>query len=303
MRGNELRYRFFICDVFTTTRFGGNPLAVLPEAQGLDASQMQNIAREFNFSETTFVLPSADRHSRRLRIFTPTMEVPFAGHPNIGTAFALANDGLFGDIGDGVNVTFEEAAGVVPITIRRTDAGHIWCELAAPQLLSVGETVDPARIAEILCIGRSDVETSTHVPQVASVGLPFVVVELASRDALQRARINIARLEALRDAGIPPDICIYVRSGDEYDIRARMFSPLDNVPEDPATGSANCAVVALLTQLGVAHASGGPWRIAQGVEMGRPSYLEVRARREKDSVRSWLGGACAFFAEGAIVID
>lgn len=298
-----MRYRFLICDVFTTTRFGGNPLAVLPEAQGLGAGEMQKIAREFNFSETTFVLPSTNRRSRRLRIFTPTMEVPFAGHPNIGTAFALANDGLFGEIGDGIDVTFEQAAGAVPITIRRTGAGHLWCELAAPQALSLGETVDPAQVAEILCIGRCDVGTSTHAPQVASVGLPFVVVELASRDALQRARINLASLEALRDSGIPPDLFIYVRSGDEYDIRARMFSPLDNVPEDPATGSASCALVALLTQFGVVHATGGPWRIAQGMEMGRPSYLEVRARRGKDGVRAWLGGACALFAEGEIVLD
>jgi trans-2,3-dihydro-3-hydroxyanthranilate isomerase len=231
------------------------------------------------------------------------MEVPFAGHPNIGTAFALATDGSFGEIGHGITVTFEEAAGPVPITIRRDDAGRIWCELAAPQALWKGQTVDAAQVAEVLSLEQRDIRTATHAPQVASVGLPFLLVELASRDALRRARIDLASLARLRDAGVPPDLHIYFRSDDEFDIRARMFSPFDNVPEDPATGSANGALAALLTLCGVGHASGGSWRIAQGIEMGRPSFLEVRTRRDGNAVQAWVGGNSVLVGEGSIVVD
>lgn len=302
MMENAVRYRFLLCDVFTTTRFGGNQLAVLPDAKGLDADQMQKIAREFNFSETTFVLPSDGRLSRRVRIFTPTMEVPFAGHPNIGTAFALAREGAFGEIKDGISVNFEEPAGTVPITIRRDKSGQIWCELAAPQALTLGATVDPAQVAAILGLGLSDISVVTHMPQVASVGLPFVITELASRDALKRARIDLNALAKLRDAGIPPDMHVYIRSNDESDIRARMFSPFDNVAEDPATGSANCALAALLAHHNVANASDRPWRITQGVEMGRPSFMEVRTGREGEILRTWLSGYCALAGEGEILI-
>lgn len=303
MMENAVRYRFLICDVFTTMRFGGNQLAVLPEADGLDAGQMQKIAREFNFSETTFVLPTGDRRSRRVRIFTPTMEVPFAGHPNIGTAFALAGDGAFGDFGDGISVRFDEPAGIVPITIRRDPSGLIHCELAAPKPLSLGATVDPAQAAEILGLGPGDIRTATHPPQLASVGLPFVITELASRDALQRVQIDLSALAKLRDAGMPPDMHVYVRSDDEFDIRARMFSPFDHVPEDPATGSANCALGALLAHCGVRKASGSPWRIAQGVEMGRPSAMEVRAGREGNALKTWLSGYCVLVGEGTILVS
>src|SRR4026209_3033075 len=112
-----MRSRYSICDVFTDTRFGGNQLAVLPEASGLSDRQMQQIAREFNFSESTFVFPAEAGHTRKVRIFTPSTEIPFAGHPNVGTAFVLATTGGFGPIEESVTVTFEEKAGLVPISI------------------------------------------------------------------------------------------------------------------------------------------------------------------------------------------
>ena len=297
------RFNYFICDVFTATRFGGNQLAVLPDAQGLSTETMQQIAREFNYSESTFVTPGHDSLSRNVRIFTPSIEVPFAGHPNVGTAFALANNGQFGEIDDGINVTFEEAAGSVPVSIRRQDEGRIWCELEAPEPLSLGASVDADRIAAALSLNESDIETSTHEPQVASVGLPFLFVELASTDALAHAKVVIAGLESLRVDGVVPDIHMYVRSKDDVDIRARMFAPLDGVPEDPATGSANCALVALLTKVDKEFASGGSWRIAQGVEMGRPSLLETRTSCENDAIKVWIGGYSVLVAEGSIEVD
>src|SRR4029077_10735237 len=152
-----MRYRYYICDVFTDTRFGGNQLAVLPEAQGLSDRQMQQIAREFNFAESTFVFPAEAGHTRKVRIFTPSIELPFAGHPNVGTAFALATAGEFGVIDSSTSVTFEEKAGLVAITIQRREGDRFWCELAAPQRLSLGKTVSVQSLAKAVSLTPDDV--------------------------------------------------------------------------------------------------------------------------------------------------
>src|SRR4051794_25297707 len=150
---------------------------------------MQQIAREFNFSESTFVLPAEQGHTRRVRIFTPTAEVPFAGHPNIGTAFVLATVGSFGPIDPTITVTFEEKAGLVPITVGWRN-GTLWCELSAPERLSLGKTVSGESVASAVSLAVQDVVTTTHLPQVASVGLPFLIAELKDQAALTRARVN-----------------------------------------------------------------------------------------------------------------
>jgi trans-2,3-dihydro-3-hydroxyanthranilate isomerase len=296
-------YRYYICDVFTDTRFGGNQLAVLPEASGLSDRQMQQIAREFNFSETAFVLPPEQGQTRRVRIFTPTAEVPFAGHPNVGTAFVLATTGAFGPIESPITVTFEEKAGLVPIGIRRRD-GTLWCELSAPERLTLGKTVTAETLATALSLAPSDIVTATHLPQVASVGLPFLVAELKDRAALGRIRINAQGVDAIAAQGITPDIHLYVRSTDEFDIRARMFAPLDGVPEDPATGSANCALAGLLSHCDQARDGSFSWRIAQGVEMGRSSVLEARTeKRDGVVIAARIGGASVLVSEGVIEVD
>jgi trans-2,3-dihydro-3-hydroxyanthranilate isomerase len=297
-----MRYRFSTCDVFTDTRFGGNQLAVLPEADGLHAAQMQQIAREFNFSETAFVLPPQAGHTCRVRIFTPAAEVPFAGHPNIGTAFVLASMGVFGPLDAPTSVTFEEQAGLVPVSIERRHEGRIRCELAAPQRLSHGVTVAAQSVAAAVSLSASDILTTSHAPRVASVGLPFLIAELTDRAALARARPDISGLESLIAEGVAsPDVHLYVRTSDDFDIRARMFAPMDGVPEDPATGSANCALVALLTHLDEAADGAFSWRIAQGVEMGRPSVLEARTEKRDGAVEGvWIGGECVLVCEGSI---
>src|SRR4051812_43386390 len=154
-----MRYRYFVCDVFTEERFGGNPLAVLPDARGLSDQQMQKITREFNFSESTFVLPPERGGTRRVRIFTPTKEIPFAGHPNVGTAFVLASAGELGDVGDRSEVVFEEIAGDVPVSIVRR-RGRVWCELRAPETLSLGATATPDQIAAAVSLVPAEVVTS-----------------------------------------------------------------------------------------------------------------------------------------------
>ena len=299
-----MRYRYFTCDVFTNTRFGGNQLAVLPEAAGLEDEQMQQVAREFNYSETTFVLPAEAGHDRRVRIFTPMSEVPFAGHPNVGTAFVLAGMGAFGALDASREVVFEEQAGLVPVAVQRRETGRIWCELTAPQSLTLGGSVPVRLVARAVSLDEEDLLTTSHEPRMASVGLPFVLAELRDRSALQRARPDLAGFEDLVAAGVdPPDVHLYVRTSDGFDLRARMFSPLDGIPEDPATGSANCALVGLLGHLDTAASGSFRWRIAQGVEMGRPSVLEARAdKRDGAVVTVRIGGECVLVGEGFIEV-
>src|SRR5207244_4115693 len=232
-----MKYRYYTCDVFTEGRFSGNPLAVLPKADGLSDHQMQQITREFNFSESAFVFPAKTGHTRHVRIFTPAAEIPFAGHPNVGTAFVLAAAGEFGEINCSLDVTFEEEAGLVSVAIRAEQGKIVSCELAAPQSLSLGQTVPAELVASAVSLKREDIVTDTHHPQICSVGLPFVFTELRDRAALGGARINMSGFEALRDLGINPQLHVYTRVNEsepdwhEFDIRARMFAPLSGVAE------------------------------------------------------------------------
>jgi len=299
-----VKFRYYICDVFTETRFGGNQLAVLPEAVGLSTQQMQQIAREFNFSETTFVFPANAGHTRHVRIFTPAIEIPFAGHPNVGTAFVLASAGEFGQIKSSLTVTFEEESGLVSITIYESGGKVASCELTAPQSLSFGKTLPVELVAAAISVDSNEIVTKTHDPQVASVGLPFIFVELRDRSVLQRARISMSGFEALAAQDVMPDVYLYIRSLDEFDIRARMFAPMSGVPEDPATGSANCALGGLLAHYRQDSKGSFKWRIAQGVEMGRPSTLIARAEKRDGVVQTTqIGGAAVLVSEGVLYLD
>ena len=299
-----MNYQYYICDVFTERRFGGNQLAVLPNAEGLTPEQMQQITREFNFSETSFVFPAETGHTRRVRIFTPASEIPFAGHPNVGTAFVLAMVGEFGEINSPDIIIFEEEAGFVSVTIHAVEGKIVSCELSAPQALSFGETVEPELVASAVSVNRDDIVTDTHAPQVCSVGLPFVFTELRNRAALERIRINMSGFEALRDLGVNPQMFMYTRVNDGFDIRARMFAPVSGVAEDPATGSANCTLGGLLAHHEQVTNGMLSWRIAQGVEMGRPSTLVARAEKKDGVVTgTWIGGASVMVSEGTIYLD
>jgi trans-2,3-dihydro-3-hydroxyanthranilate isomerase len=298
------RYPYYICDVFTETRFGGNQLAVLPRAEGLSDRQMQQIAREFNFSETTFVFPPKLGKTRSVRIFTPGHEIPFAGHPNVGTAFVLATAGELGEIRGTLTVTFEEKAGLVPVTISEADGRVVSCELTAPQALSLGKTLPVALLASAVALEPRDIVTNTHAPRVASVGLPFVFTELTDVAALGRARADLGGFEALQAEGIQPSLFLYTRTASASEIRARMLAPLSGVPEDPATGSASCALAGLLAHFTADPAGAFRWRITQGVEMGRPSALMIRAEKRGGDVQgTWVGGASVLVSEGVIDVD
>lgn len=275
------RYDFVTVDVFTDRRFGGNPLAVFPDARGMTTAEMQALAAEFNLSETTFVLPPADpANTARVRIFTRTREMPFAGHPNVGTGHVLADRAV-----DGL-LRFEEIAGLVEVRLRDGIT-----TIAAPQPLTLGAAFPAATIA--LCAGLEpwEVVTDRHAPVLASVGNPFVLAEVEPA-ALGRAAPDLAAFRAAVAAApvLEGRLALYIYARDGAGIRARMFAPLGGTLEDAATGSAATPLAALLLQL--SGAAEGAWDITQGVEMGRPSLLRTTARRAPDGIRATVGGGC-----------
>ena len=296
-----LDYQYFICDVFTTEKFGGNQLSVLTDSRGLSDEQMQNIAREFNFSETAFVFPPEEGQHRKIRIYTPTSEVPFAGHPTIGAAFVLAESGDFGTINEPMKVAFEEEAGIVEVDIRYDHNGILCCELEAPSQLAIGDFIPTHMVASSLSLREADIVTKTHSPQIASVGLPFIFVEVPSLPVLQQAEINMSKFHELLNRGFESYIHVYCQNTGDFDIRARMFAPTDGVPEDPATGSANCALIGLLAYYDNRDTFKKSWRISQGIEMGRPSILQGRTQKENGQVlNTWIGGNSVLISEGIL---
>jgi trans-2,3-dihydro-3-hydroxyanthranilate isomerase len=300
-----MQFEFVTVDVFTDRRFGGNPLAVLPQAEGLTAEQMQAIAAEFNLSETTFVLPPKDpAHTAAVRIFTPKAELPFAGHPNVGTAFVVAGRGSAYDRAVGDPLLFEEKAGLVPVEVLRHGGAIIGARLTAPRLLSRGAEVAAEIIAAACSISAGDIEAGRHAPCIASCGTPFIFAELKSREVLAAA----APRGDVFAQNFPIDgatgIHLYVRDGtDGIDIRARMFAPLHGVAEDPATGSANVALVGLLASLASDADLSLKIRIGQGFEMGRPSILDASAGKRGGAViETRIGGRCVPVMSGRIDI-
>ena len=278
-----MRYAYVTADVFTDRTFGGNPLAVLTDARGLSTAQMQAVAREFNYPETTFVLPpEAPGTVKRVRIFTPAAEVPFAGHPNIGTAVVLARAGAFGAVADGSRIVFDEAAGPVPITLVAEAGSVVGAELTAPRTEGLGAEIEPGVAAALLGLAEAQVRTHRHRPRVASVGLGFLLVELADPAALAAAEaVDAKRLAALEQAEDFIGVFLYAEAApaDGSDFRARMFAPSHGVPEDPVTGSANAALGLLLASLAEPGEGTLRWSVRQGVEMGRPGRAEIAVDR------------------------
>ncbi|UDL96177.1 PhzF family phenazine biosynthesis protein [Lichenihabitans sp. PAMC28606] len=282
-------YRFVTFDVFTERRFGGNPLAVFPDARGLSDADMQALATEFNLSETTFVLPPDDpAHTARVRIFNRTAEMPFAGHPNVGTGFALAQ---LGRDHDGV-MLFEEIAGLVRVEVERDGAGAVVrATIAAPQPLSLGISLEADAIAACAGLQPDDIVTTAHQPVRASVGTGFVLAEV-SPTALGRAIPNRARFRQvlLETPALAGRFALYLYSHEGATIQARMFSPLTGTIEDAATGSAAAPLAAL--RLSMTQDDDAAYLVHQGVDMGRPSLLHVRAWREPGGIMASVGGAC-----------
>ena len=291
-----MKHRFETVDVFTDRPFGGNPLAVVLDAEGLSTERMQAIAAEFNYAETTFVLPPRDpRHTAHVRIFTPKAEMPFAGHPNVGTAFVLARLGK----ATGDKFVFEEKAGLVPMDIVREGGIVASTRLAAPQLLSLGETIAPEIVAAAVGLTPGDI---VGRPVVASTGNNFLFAEVTSRGMLQRAAGNAESFARNFPMERTVGIHLYVAAQEHgVEIQTRMFAPLYGVPEDPATGSANITLIGLLAQMDKRADLTLNKTIGQGFDMGRPSILEASAEKKAGKiVATYIGGRCVPMLSGTI---
>ena len=293
------RFAYVTLDVFTSTRFGGNQLAVFPDARGISDAEMQLLAAEFNFSETTFVLPAADAaNTARVRIFHRTAEMPFAGHPNVGTAFVLAERAVEG------RLRFEQLGGLVPIELRYGANGQVCgASISAPQALTVGREMAVELAAGCAGIAPAGVVLARHAPTIAADGgNPRLLVEVTP-EALAAAGPDVAGFR--RAVAAHPELqgrlslYIYVRDGAQ--VRARMFSPLAGTPEDPATGSAATPLAGFLLRLDGAERA--DYAITQGVEMGRPSLLLARAWRDGADIRAGVAGDCVAVMRGDVTLD
>ena len=299
-----MQRRYVTVDVFTDRIFGGNPLAVVLDAQELTGSQMQAIAAEFNYSETTFVLPPRDEaHTAQVRIFTPRSEMPFAGHPNVGTAVVLARELEAKGSPADEQLLFEELAGLVPVQLIRENRKVVAAELTAPEALSVRASASIGDAAACLGLPAADISSAGHPPQVLSVGLPFLVAEVVSRDALRRARPDLQAHERVLRPLATDAIFLYCRGSGSGELHARMFAPLDGITEDPATGSATAAAIAQLAALHPDVNSHLSWRVEQGVDMGRPSLLLGRTVKRSGKVESvHVAGHAVQVMEGTLVV-
>jgi trans-2,3-dihydro-3-hydroxyanthranilate isomerase len=299
--------RYLTADVFTDRQFGGNQLAVFPDASTIPPDLMQHIAREFNYSETTFVLPPSDaRHTAKVRIFTPGGELPFAGHPTVGTAHVLATIGVIPLTGDETHIVFEELVGPVPVTIRSGKGVPQFAQLTAAKLPEVGPPPPSNEIlAGVLSLSPNDVLGGETPPEAVSCGTPFLFVPVRDRAAVGRARINMEKWEKALGDYLTNKVFVFAMDGENpgSDVRGRMFAPGIGVPEDPATGSACVALGGYLAARDPRFDGTLRWVVEQGFEMGRPSILEVEADKKNGRVTAArVGGKTVVVCEGQMNI-
>jgi trans-2,3-dihydro-3-hydroxyanthranilate isomerase len=296
------RYRFHTLDVFTDTRFGGNPLAVVLDADELSSERMQTIAAEFNISETVFVMKpvTAGANRKRLRIFTPAVELPFAGHPTVGASFLLATLGLVEINPANPLMVLEEGVGDVPVSVL-TDANGIHAtRMSVPRMPERGpQPPADAELAAMLSLSAADLLPCSAA---YSCGLPFLFVPVRDREVMARAKLRIDLWENLLSKWWAKSVFLFTTdtvSSDAH-LHARVFVPAMGVAEDPATGSAASAVAGWL-QENDPRDGGRRWLIEQGFEMGRPSHIELEADVSQGHVTAIrVGGASVLVTEGWI---
>lgn len=299
-----MTHEYLLADVFTDRIFGGNPLAVLLHADGLSTGQMQAIAAEFNLSETAFLGAQPEPGAPwPLRIFTPKVELPFAGHPTIGTAFAMAWAGMLRSHQAETSVVFQEGAGPVMVRIGWRDG-----EPEAATLTVNGpadERPAPARdeLAAVLGLGAEEIGTDRYPVGAVSLGVPFTLVPVRDRTVLARAQVDLQAWRERLSETWAPHLYVFTddAEGPGVDFRARMFAPAMGITEDPATGAAASALAGYLAGVDPAAEGTGRWVIEQGIEMGRPSRLDIGARwRGGEVLAVDVGGAAVEVGEGRI---
>jgi trans-2,3-dihydro-3-hydroxyanthranilate isomerase len=303
-----MRYRFLTLDVFTDRIFGGNPLAVVPAAAGLDPARMQKIARELNLSETAFVFPPRDpAHTRHVRFFTPGMELPFAGHPTVGTAFALVATGEVALRDGAAAIVFEEEIGPIAVTVAGTASGPVAARFAAAMLPARGPEPPPVEeLARLLSIAPTDVLTGGgDAPAAWTSGVPFLFVPLKTREAIARARLDLGVWRNTIAGYWAPHVYLFTYETESpgAQVHARMFAPAMRIEEDPATGAAATAIAGYLGARDGGADGTRHWRIEQGIEMGRPSLIEVEADTKQGALTAVrVGGPAVLVSEGTIEV-
>ncbi|MET0528693.1 MAG: PhzF family phenazine biosynthesis protein [Microvirga sp.] len=297
--------RFITLDVFTSQRFAGNPLAVVLDAEGLDDAAMQIIAKEFNLSETVFVFPSADAHQRAdIRIFTPVRELPFAGHPTVGTAVLLAlldRNGQAGAVAFGL----KEKVGIVPCIVEVKDATSGEARFRLPRLpTSWGEGKESTQCAWALGLDPTDIGFARHIPSRHSAGVAYDLVPVASLEALAKSKPQGEAFDKVFGDSDHPAAYVYARIPDAETLRfrARMFGRGMGIVEDPATGSAAAALAGALMQCEPLGDGEHNIIIEQGVEMGRPSEIALQMTIKSGAlISAEIGGGAVMVSRGEIL--
>jgi trans-2,3-dihydro-3-hydroxyanthranilate isomerase len=304
---------FHTLDVFTDRTFGGNPLGVFPAAAHLPAPTMQRIAREMNLSETVFLgPPETAGGTARVRIFTPAVEVPFAGHPTVGTAIFLAADEAGGAAGRDepadrtVTLVLEENVGAVPVDVRLEQGRPAFARFTTALLPEHRPSPHAAaELAAMVGLGPGDVEVDGLRPEMVSCGLPYHVIPVAGIDAVRRAALDTARWQRMLADSWAHHVYLVCPDGEGegVDVRVRMFAPGSGVPEDPATGSAAAALGGYLAAADGRESGTLSWTVEQGLEIGRPSLLYVEADRsggKTTAVR--VGGTAVRVSHGTMTV-
>jgi trans-2,3-dihydro-3-hydroxyanthranilate isomerase len=305
-------YAFHTADVFTDHLHGGNQLAVVPDARGLTDEQMQMIAKEFNYSETVFVFPPRQSaHTRSVRIFTPARELPFAGHPTVGCAFVLA---MIGDVplnGGEQQIVLEEGVGPVPVSIRAQNGKPVFAQLTSAKLPEIKDPPPPPEVlCEILSLEPSHIVADDMLePEAVSCGVPYLFIPIKKPEMLSWVKVDTMKWEqALHDYWAPE---MFVYSAEDWTnifegghIRARMFAPGLGIGEDAATGSACAALAGFLALRSETRDGTLRWTVDQGVEMGRPSRLELEVDRKRGQLAAIrVGGSSVLVSSGTLYVD
>jgi trans-2,3-dihydro-3-hydroxyanthranilate isomerase len=298
-------YSYYTADVFSDRIFGGNPLAVFPEAQGLTSSQMQKIASEFNFSETVFVFPpETPLGTKKVRIFTPSTELPFAGHPTVGTAYILALIGAI-PLDAETTIYLEEGVGLVPVKIIGKNGKPAYSELKVAQLPEFGtESYNPDDLAAVLSLSSADLLPEYPVRSI-SCGLPFLFIPVKNQQVLGKIKLNLTLWSSLLAEASANSLFVFCFDPELPNscLYARMFAPSLGVMEDPATGSAVAALAGYLGEVKSSREGINQWAIAQGREMGRPSLLQLKFQKSNREITEiYVGGASVLVCQGTMTI-
>lgn len=285
---------YYTLDVFTQTAFTGNPLAVFVDAQGLSDQQMQQIAREMNLSETVFITEKAGDAAWSVRIFMPQGEIPFAGHPTVGTAVLLDYLEWLPEGAD--KLVLNEQVGPVPIVIER-GAGSVKATLrSAVTPAYKASHLTAQSVSEMVGLASDAV---VGEPWIGNSGVPYQLVQLSNSQQLESVQLDLAAWRVHLGADAVPDLCLFVADKANQTIHMRMFCPACGVLEDPATGS---AAAALVGSLALRNGWFGTWQIAQGAEIGRPSLIEAGTERiGQESIVS-VGGHAVVVARGELML-